>query len=261
MNALLRRNGCKSKLADVIISHFPKHTSYAEPFFGTGSIFFRKPKAKFNFLNDKDSDVSNLFWCVMNHKDELEEKFRIMPIHQDLLEYWKKNKETEPILKALRFIFLSNFTYLGKMDCLRFQLSNPKKQFLKALDFTHKKLENCYFNNCDFERFFISVSLKKNSEVEGCFAYLDPPYLDTGNNYSKEEGCHNWTEQDVISLLDTVQKTGVKFAYSEFDHPFLINQAKERNLTVIWLGERKNLKNRRTEILIINYDVSQMKLF
>jgi DNA adenine methylase len=40
---------------------------------------------------------------------------------------------------------------------------------------------------------------------------------------------------------------------SEFDHPFILEQAKQRNLNVITIGERQNLKNRRTEILITNY--------
>ena len=40
---------------------------------------------------------------------------------------------------------------------------------------------------------------------------------------------------------------------SEFDNPFIINQAKERGLNIINIGERRNLKNRRTEILITNY--------
>ncbi len=40
---------------------------------------------------------------------------------------------------------------------------------------------------------------------------------------------------------------------SEFDNEFILNQAKERNLNVIIIGERQNLKNRRTEILVTNY--------
>jgi len=40
---------------------------------------------------------------------------------------------------------------------------------------------------------------------------------------------------------------------AEFNNPFILNQAKERNLNVITIGERQNLKNRRTEILITNY--------
>ena len=48
---------------------------------------------------------------------------------------------------------------------------------------------------------------------------------------------------------------------SEFDHPFILEQAKERNLNVIIIGERGNLKNFRTEILVTNYQNMQQSLF
>ena len=99
---ILRRLGCKKKIAKDIISYFPEHKIYIEPFWGTGAIFFAKPKAKYSIVNDLDSDVFNLFQVVMNQKGEQEKAFYMMPIHSDLLDYWKKNLETDPIKKALR---------------------------------------------------------------------------------------------------------------------------------------------------------------
>ena len=46
----------------------------------------------------------------------------------------------------------------------------------------------------------------------------------------------------------------------EFDNEFILNQSKERGLNVIYIGERKNIKNIRTEILITNYE-KQRSLF
>ncbi len=106
---ILGRLGNKKKIAKEIQKYFPPHKIYIEPFFGAGGMFFNKPKAKYNIVNDLDSDVFNLFQVVMNQKEELEKAFYMMPIHSDLLEYWKKNKETDPIKKAIRFLFLSNF--------------------------------------------------------------------------------------------------------------------------------------------------------
>ena len=54
---MLYRIGHKQKLAKKIISHFPEHNVYLEPFFGAGGIFFNKPKVKFNFLNDLNKNV------------------------------------------------------------------------------------------------------------------------------------------------------------------------------------------------------------
>jgi len=48
---------------------------------------------------------------------------------------------------------------------------------------------------------------------------------------------------------------------SEFDHPFILEQAKERDLIVEKIGIRRNLNNRRMEILIMNYRKPQQELF
>ena len=103
---ILRRLGNKSKIAQEIIKYFPEHKIFVDVFFGAGGMFFNKPKAKYNIVNDLDSDVFNLFMVVMNQKEELEKAFYMMPIHSDLLDYWKKHEETDPIKKALRFLFL-----------------------------------------------------------------------------------------------------------------------------------------------------------
>jgi DNA adenine methylase len=246
---ILRRIGNKSKMANDIQRYFPQHRIYVEPFFGAGGMFFNKPKAKYNIVNDLDSDVFNLFQVVTNRKDELIEAFKQMPIHQDLMDYWNKNKETDEIRKALRFLLLSNYGYMGKPETIGMQITLPSQQILKNIDKTFKLLFNVKFSNKDFRDFFKSISFRRQSEIDKVLIYCDPPYLGTNDNYS-----NSFTEQDIIDLFDCLQATGCKFAMSEFDNEFILNQAKERGLNVIIIGERKNLKNRRTEILITNYE-------
>ena len=253
---ILRRLGNKKRMAHKIIPYFPPHKIFVSPFFGAGGMYFNKPKAKYNIVNDLDSDVFNLFQVVMNQKEELEKAFYMMPIHSDLLEYWKKHEETDPIKKALRFLFLSNFTYLGMQDTIKYGAENPKKMFYDRIDRTFELLSDVQFNNKDFRKFLTSISFRSEVEVNSSFIYNDPPFLDTTDNYS-----NSFTEQDSLDLFNTLEETGCKWAMSEFDHPFILQQAKERNLNVIIIGERQNLKNRRTEILVTNYRNSQGKLF
>ena len=56
----MRRLGNKTKIAQDIQKYFPKHNLYVEPFFGAGGMFFNKPKAKYNVLNDLDVDVDRV---------------------------------------------------------------------------------------------------------------------------------------------------------------------------------------------------------
>ena len=252
---ILRRLGNKKKIAKEIQKYFPEHKIYIEPFFGAGGMFFNKPKAKYNIVNDLDSDVFNLFMVVMNQKDELEKAFYLMPIHSDLLEYWKHNQETEPIKKALRFLFLSNLTYYGLGDSVDYGSKNKNSVF-DFIDKTFEFLENVKFTNFDFNKMLNSIQFFK-SDLDNCFIYSDPPYLaDRKDRYK-----HEFTETDSFELFETLEQTGCKWAMSEFNHPFILEQAKERNLNVIEIGERQNLKNRRTEILITNYKTNQLILF
>ncbi len=261
---ILRRLGNKKKLAKKLQAYFPPHKIYIEPFFGCGGMFFNKPKAKYNIVNDLDSDVFNLFQVVMNQKEELEQAFYLMPIHSDLLDYWKENKEVEPIKKALRFLLMSNFTYMGKMDTLKIDATGTAKatkdKFKKKLYICYSKIYDISINNTDFKAFLKNISFKTDgrNDEEKTFIYSDPPYLQTVDTYSDSD---TWTTTDSSDLFDSLQKTGCKFAYSEFNHPFILQQAKERNLNVHIIGERQNLKNRRIEILVTNYKTNQLKLF
>lgn len=246
---ILRRQGNKQKLAKIITPMFPKHRIYIEPFFGAGGMFFNKPKASYNIVNDLDSDVFNLFQVVINKKEELEKAFYLMPTHSDLLEYWKKNEETEPIKKALRFLLLSNMTFMGAGASIQGGTGNTKNAFYNYIDKTYEMINDVKFFNTNAVDFLTKkVAFGESAPIDECFIYCDPPYLGTGDNYAD-----SFTEELSNSLFDTLQSIGCKWAMSEFDHPFIIEQANSRGLNIEIIGERHNLKNKKTEILITNY--------
>lgn len=260
---ILRRLGNKSQLAESIYKTFPKHDIYMEPFFGTGAVFFKKPRANHNFINDIDDDVYNLWNVYTNQYDKLLEAIECMPKSESLYKNWMTKKETDPILKALRLLFLSNFSYMGKGDCFKFGAENQKSILIKYYKSYIDSLKETYIGNSDFREFFSKIAwnsfFKINSFKAVCYA--DPPYLGTTDNYS-----HSFKEQDSIDLFDILQSKSKEFpnrffyAISEFNHPFILEQAKQRNLNIIDLGERQTMKNRNTEILITNYE-NELSLF
>ena len=241
--------GNKSKLAAEIQKHFPEHKIYVEPFFGAGAMYFNKPKAKYNIMNDLDADVFNFWMMVSTRKEELEEAIKIMPVHSALLEHWKQNKELDPIRQALRFIFVSNCTFMGAGASICFGTENPKQIIQERFNQTFEALKDVQFSNCDFRKFFEILRDRNNAET---FIYCDPPYLGTDDNYS-----HSFTEQDSTDLFDLLEQSGCKWAMSEFNTPHILEQAEARKLKVIFIGTRGNLKNFRTEILITNYERQQ----
>jgi len=254
MSTLLKRIGNKSKLAPIIISHFPKHDFFVDAFCGALGIFMHKTLAKYNVINDNDADVYNLYCQLMRNKEELYHQLEIMPISQDLFNFWRDgNRESCDLLNAVRFVFLSNYSFFGGADSLRLDASNTKKILLAAVEKTFLKLYGVQVINKDFRQVLPSIQFKN---PKNAFVYFDPPYINTGDNYAS-----SFKEQDSLDLFEIMANCGIKCAMSEFANPFILEQANKNGFRVIEIGERQTLKSRNTEILVLNYDDNQLKLF
>lgn len=248
---MLNLQGNKSRLADKIISHFPPHDLYIEPFFGAGGLFFNKRKARYNILNDIEYDVFNLYEQVTHNKQELIKLINITPITEHQFSMWESGKrEKSKVLNAVRFLFLQNFTLYASGSTLKYNRQNTKENILKKIDAVFYLLSNVIFANSDFEVFLNRISKR---DIQKAFIYCDPPYL-----YTKSYK-NNFTEKDSIRLFNALLSTRAKYAISEFPSKFILGQAKKRKLNVYNIGERHNLKNIRQEIIITNYTVPKVK--
>jgi len=239
-------------------SHFPKHKLRIELFFGAGGSFFTLPKPKYSILNDFDDDVANLYRVILDHKEELIKQIQILPISEGMIKYWKKNNETDPLKKAVRFLLLSNFTYLGKGDTLRLGICNTKKVLINNIEPTFLGLQDSKITNVDFREVLKKISFSDSlTPKKSAFVYLDPVYLDTEHYYKVPK----WTVNDTEDCFKIMANSGIKCALSEFDHEAVLDFASDYKMNVINLGERSNIKNRKNEILVTNYLDRQTSLF
>lgn len=253
---LISRQGTKRSLARDIISYFPPHKVYIEPFFGAGGLFFAKPLAEYNYLNDIDDDVFN-FWRIFVEKPKkLMGALEKLIVTETQLKRWGAGEqEKTDLMRAVRFFVLSNYSFMSSGHTLANDRLPPAVYVAKKtryFDDFHKKLSGALFYNRDYVDFLECVV---PDNLKNAFCYCDPPYVNTDANYA------GFTANDFCNLLDVLISKNIKFAVSEFDSDFVVREAKKRKLNVVRIKERKNLKNRRMEILIMNYDAGNSLFF
>lgn len=249
---LLRRLGNKRKLAHDIIRHFPDHSTYIEPFFGAGGLFFSKRPAKYNFINDLDGLVFNLFKVIMERPHELRELLEVMPEHQMLFNYFKTQEYQSEVLKAFQFLYLSSHGFMGTPNTMRLQQGNTKSILLKHLDWTIDffRNENVQLFNVSFEDLYKVLTLRE--KPSNIFVYNDPPYVDTKNTYASGKRQY-WREDDLRKLVDVMKSKPYKFAISEFENDITKQVAADYELNIIPITERRNVRGREVEIIMTNY--------
>jgi len=75
----LRYHGGKYLQAPHIISHFPEHRTYVEPFGGGASVLLRKPISFSEVYNDLDDEVVGFFRVLRDHGRRLVELLELTP--------------------------------------------------------------------------------------------------------------------------------------------------------------------------------------
>lgn len=79
MKAVMKYPGSKWSMANWIISYFPAHHSYLEPFFGSGAVLFNKPRSNIETINDLDGNVVNLFEWMRKDPEKLARAIYLIP--------------------------------------------------------------------------------------------------------------------------------------------------------------------------------------
>ena len=94
---ILRYHGGKWLLAPWIISHFPKHKIYVEPFGGGGSVLLRKSRVYAEVYNEMDGEMSNPFRVARDNGQRLKNMLKYTPYSREEFEKLKVKKIEEKL--------------------------------------------------------------------------------------------------------------------------------------------------------------------
>lgn len=102
MRPALKWYGGKNKIASWVISHFPQHTCYVEPFGGAASVLLHKQKADHEVYNDLDGELVNFFRVLREDTARLMALIELTPFsREEHRQAWQV--AADPLERARRF--------------------------------------------------------------------------------------------------------------------------------------------------------------
>lgn len=227
---VLRWHGGKWKLAPWIISHFPAHRVYVEPFGGAASVLMRKPRSYGEVYNDLDQDVVNLFRVLQDSHtaQALIDKLRLTPFAREEFELGYLTCD-DPVERARRLVILSymGFGSNGHNRDIRtgFRSNSNRSGTTPAHDWSNyperlpaiiERLRGIVVENKD-----ASEVMGQHDSIE-TLHYVDPPYLmETRSAAVHRNGCyvHELEPEDHARLLAYLHTLTGMVVVSGYPHP------------------------------------------
>lgn len=255
MKSILKYPGAKWSIAPWVISHLPEHHSYLEPFFGSGAVFFNKPKSRIETVNDLDGDVVNLFECIRRDPEKLAWELEATPYSRQEYEMAYQDIPEDSIQRARRFFILCNMGHGFRVNGEKVGWKNdvqgreyayavkswnrlPEQVFEVAARLKEAQIDNR--PACDLIRRFNHPNV---------LIYADPPYL-LSTRHGKQYKCE-MSDADHEELLETLKlHTG----------PVLISGYESDLYNTLLKGWRREQKtaysqvmSKKTEVLWMNF--------
>lgn len=203
---ILHYPGSKWRTADWIISHFPDHKTYCEPFFGSGAVLFSKPRSVIETINDLDRDVTNLFKVIRERPEELAYAIKFTPHSRE--EFYLSYEECEEELeRARRFVVrlwqgrggkTSHRT--GWRSMIEHNGPLPGKEWINFPDKIAAVAER--LRGVQIENQCAMKVIERYNKKDVLF-YADPPYLLSTRTTTSYK--HEMTNGQHTQLLDTLE--------------------------------------------------------
>lgn len=211
----VRYLGGKFLLAPWIISHFPPHRHYVEPFGGGASVLLRKPRSYSEVYNDLDGEVVNLF-AILRDRVSAIELVRLISLTPFAREEWRAAYAAtdDPIERARRLLVRSFMGHgscasridrttgwrfdsvKGKTSVAQEWATYPDALLLVAERFSGVAIENRP-----------ALDILRDRDDDGVLFYVDPPYVHSTRSPKRTRTApsngyrHELTDLDHVELI------------------------------------------------------------
>jgi len=255
--------GGKYMMSKQLINMLPRHIRYFEPFFGGGSMFFRKKKAEWNVLNDIDNDLINLYMCVQVEFNELTRYIlsflRSRTIYEDAVEEIKRPVVDNPNPKraAIYFFVVRN----AFNNVVPNTFSKDTKWDIGIID--ELKVSRAKLDNVTIENMHFGDLVKRYQPRPDDFFYFDPPYVVTDKKAYYRNVFTDELHQELKEICDLIDISGSKFMISYDNVENIRKLYKDYNLNYINTKYVGTIPEKRgdvkTELVITNYKPQEQK--
>ncbi len=221
-HTILSYRGGKNRIAAQIVAMFPPHARYLETHFGSGAVFFAKPPAPYEVVNDLDRNVTTFFQCLRDQPTDLIAQLWATPYSREEFTTALQEADNLSPLEAARAFFIQcNQGFSGKattegdwgvgQNVSREMAQQPAKWQTKItlLAGAAQRLRNTMIEHQDAARVIARYATPET------LIYADPPYLPetrTGTDYR-----HEMTTADHERLLRVLTTASAMVALSGYD--------------------------------------------
>lgn len=190
---VLKYYGSKFRLAQWIISYFPAHRHYVEPFGGAANVLLVKDRSPLETYNDLNTRIVNFFRVLRERPDELVKQINLTPWSR--LEYEESFNETDsPVEAARRLFYRLWMSFSGQFNSHRSSWRRDNLGKRKVLD--NIKIDNLIAASQRLREVQIesrdAFQLIKETDSADTLFYLDPPYIFSTRTNSKAYSLFNF---------------------------------------------------------------------
>ena len=198
---VLRYFGGKWRIGEWVISHFPPHRCYVEPFGGGASALLRKSPSPIEVYNDADGEVVNFFRMLRDRAGELTMAVALTPYAKAELD--ETYKPAGDDLERARRLFVRSWQGRGGArnqwrTGWRYQRSdNQRKRVVCDWDETARLLDVAErLKQVQIDCDDALAVIKRYDTTETLF-YCDPPYVSStrGARWATHAYAHEMDDQ------------------------------------------------------------------